>query len=142
MTLPKGVDPEIFGTVRSCFAEALGLDEDEITYDSKVIDELGAESLDFLDIAYRLEQSFKIRIPRGGIEKASRDGLAEGESYEVNGVLTETALVRLADALPEIPRAEFRSGLKVSEVPLLFRVATFYNLVVKLLTDEGRLPAA
>jgi acyl carrier protein len=141
MLLPEGVDQEIFATVRSCFAEALGLDEDEVEYDSKVIDDLGAESLDFLDIAYRLEQAFKIRIPRGGIEKASREGLAEGESYEVNGVLTQHALERLAEALPEVPREEFRPGLKTSEVPLLFRVATFYNLVVQLLRADGRFPA-
>ncbi len=133
MDLPANVDAEIFSTVRACFAEALGLDDDEVEYDSKVIDDLGAESLDLLDIVYRLERAFDIRIPRGGIEKVTREGLEKGEVYEVNGVLTELALDKLAAAMPEVPRDEFRPGLKASEVPFLFRVATFYRLVVNLL---------
>lgn len=130
MSLPHDVDPEIFAVVRSCFAEALGLDEDEVAYDSRVIDDLGAESLDLLDIVYRLERAFDIRIPRGGIERAARDGV-DGE-YEVNGILTDLARERLAEAMPEVPPEEFRPGLKVSEIPLLFRVGTFYRLVVRL----------
>jgi len=137
MDLPSHVDPTTFATVRSCFAEALGLDDDEVEYDSKIIDDLGAESLDLLDIVYRLERAFDIRIPRGGIEKVTREGLEKGDVYEVNGVLTELALEKLAAAMPEVPREEFRPGLKASEVPFLFRVATFYGLVVTLL-EEGK----
>mgnify|MGYP002640003384 CR=1 FL=1 len=133
MDLPSHVDPKTFEIVRSCFAEALGLDDDEVEYDSKVIDDLGAESLDLLDIVYRLERAFDIRIPRGGIEKVTREGLEKGDVYEVNGILTELALEKLSAAMPEVPREEFRPGLKVSEVPFLFRVATFYGLVVSLL---------
>ncbi len=130
--LPADVDSAIFAKVRACFAEALGQEEADIEYHARVIGDLGAESLDFLDIAFRLERSFDIRIPRGGIEATSREGLAEGESYEVNGVLTQAALDRLAVHMPEVPGGEFRLGLKVSEVPTLLRVGTFYNIVVGL----------
>ena len=136
MALPAHVDPVVFTKVRHCFAEALGLDDEDVTYEARVIDDLGAESLDLLDIVYRLERAFGIRIPRGGIEKASREGLEEGESYEVNGILTDKALERLKAAMPEIPPDEFHPGLKVSEIPLTFRVATFYALVVKLLAEQ------
>ena len=132
MALPADVDPQIYAVVVDCFAEALGLDDDEIEFDSKVIDDLGAESLDLLDIVYRLERAFDIRIPRSGIERASREGLEDGESYEVNGILTEKALTRLTAAMPEVPPGEFKPGLKASEIPFLFRVATFYYLVVKI----------
>jgi len=135
MELPAHVDSKVFETVRSCFAEALGLDDDEVEFDSKVIDDLGAESLDMLDIVYRLERAFDIRIPRGGIEKITREGLEKGDVYEVNGVLTDLALEKLAVAMPEVPREEFRPGLKASEVPFLFRVATFYGMVVSLLKE-------
>lgn len=131
-TLPAGVDEAVFEKVQGCIADALGLDADEVTYSARLIGDLGAESLDFLDIAFRLERAFDIRIPRGGIEAASREGLAEGESYEVNGVLTPAALERLAAHMPEVPPAEFRPGLKVSEVPQLMRVGTFYNVVTGL----------
>jgi acyl carrier protein len=132
VSLPAGVDESKFEKVQSCIAEALGLDADEVTWSARLIGDLGAESIDFLDIAYRLERAFGIQIPRGGIEAASKEGLAEGESYEVNGVLTAAARTRLAAHMPEVPPAEFREGLKVSEVATLFRVGTFYNLVVGL----------
>lgn len=137
MSLPAGVDQATFEKVRSCIAEALGLDADEVSYGSRLIGDLGAESLDFLDIAFRLERAFDVRIPRGGIEAASKEGLAEGESYEVNGVLTPAALERLAAHMPEVPREEFKPGLKVSEVSSLMRVGTFYNLVVGLRAAKG-----
>jgi acyl carrier protein len=131
-----GVDEVTFAKVQSCIAEALGLDAEEVTYDARLIGDLGAESLDFLDIAFRLERSFDIRIPRGGIEATSKQGLAEGESYEVGGVLTPAAIDRLKAHMPEVPPAEFKPGLKVSEVPTLFRVGTFYNVVTTLVAQK------
>lgn len=135
MDLPAHVDEKIWEKVRTAFAEALGLDEDEIAYDARVIGDLGAESLDFLDIAFRLERAFDIKIPRGGIEKTAQSGMGD-EAYEVAGVLTPLALEKLAAAMPEIPREEFREGLRTSEVATLFRVATFYNMVVHLLGEK------
>ena len=131
-------DPAIFDKVQDAFAEALGLDLDEVEYDSKIVDDLGAESLDLLDIVFRLERAFDIKIPRGGIESAAKEGLGEGEAYEVNGVLTPLGLEKLAEAMPEVPNAEFREGLKVAEVPLLFRVATFCRLVCHLLEEKSQ----
>ncbi len=132
VSLPAGVDEVVFARVQSCIAEALGLDADEVSYSARLIGDLGAESLDFLDIAFKLERAFDVRIPRGGIEATSKEGLSEGESYEVNGVLTAAALRRLEVHMPEVPPAEFRAGLKVSEVPALMRVGTFYNVVTNL----------
>jgi len=137
MDIPETVDPKIWEKVRTAFAEALGLDEDEVAYDARVIGDLGAESLDFLDIAFRLERAFDIKIPRGGIEKTAQTGMGD-EPYEVAGVLTPLALEKLAEAMPEIPREEFREGLRTSEVATLFRVATFYNLVIHLLAEKAR----
>ena len=117
-------DPTIWRGVRDAFAEALGLDDDEVGLGHVIIGDLGAESLDFLDIAFRLERSFDIRIPRGGIQDAARDGV-QGEVYEVEGVLTPVAIQSLQVALPEIPPGEFRAGVRTSEVPELFGVATF-----------------
>ena len=130
-------DPPVFAKVQACFAEALGLDVEEVGFDRRVLADLGAESLDLLDIAFRLERAFDIRIPRGGIEQNSRQGLAEGEAYEVNGVLTAAALDRLAEMMPEVDRSEFRDGLKVSEVPTLWRVGTFYNISAGLMAQKA-----
>ncbi len=129
------VDPAVWEKVQEAFAEALGLDEDEVEFDSRIIEELGAESLDFLDIAFRLERAFDIKIPRGGIEQAAKD--ESGEAYEVDGVLTPMALARLAEAMPEVPREDFAPGLKATQVAELFRVGTFYNLVMHLINEKA-----
>ncbi len=130
---------EVFTVVRTCFAEALGLDDDEVTLDATVIDDLGAESLDFLDIAFRLEESFGIKIPRGDIQRqAEEDAAAGDEPFEVDGVLTELGLRKLREALPEVPEERFVPGLTVREIPMLFTVETFLNLVIKLLEEKER----
>ena len=134
-TLDQAIS-EIWLGVQGAFCDALGLDDDEVSLDQTVIGELGAESLDFLDIAFRLERCFDIRIPRGGIEDAAREGV-DGEPYEVDGVLTAGAIESLRKALPEVPPEAFFAGLRTSEVPELFRVATFYNLVVRLLAQKN-----
>jgi acyl carrier protein len=132
----QDIDHVVFAKVRTCFADALGLDEDEVLFESKIIDELGAESLDFLDVVFRLERAFSIKIPRGGIEKAAKDGVG-GDDYELNGVLTPLALAKLAEAMPEVPAEEFKPGLRTAEVPSLFRVGTFYRMVVGLMAEQG-----
>lgn len=128
-------ESEVFAKVRECFVEALGVEPEEIRLQAKVIDDLGAESLDLLDIVYRLERAFDIKIPRGNVENQARQSV-EGE-YEVDGVLTELAISRLRAVMPEVADAEFRPGLTVKDVPRLFVVETFHNLVKKLLAEKG-----
>ncbi|MED5373021.1 MAG: phosphopantetheine-binding protein [Myxococcota bacterium] len=130
-------DPAIYAKVQNAIAEALGLDDDEVEADALLMEDLGAESLDFLDIVFRLERAFDIKIPRGGIEAQAKDELGDTGEYEVDGVLTELGLKRLAEAMPEVPAEDFKPGLKSSEIPTLFRVATFYRLVVNLLEEKG-----
>lgn len=132
----SNVDQEVWEKVHQVFQDALELDEDEVLFDSKVIEELDAESIDFLDIAFQLEKSFGIKIPRGGIEKAAREG-SEDEGLNDDGTLTPEALVALKKAMPEVPTDEFVTGLKPTDVPNLFRVGTFYNLVIKLLLEKA-----
>ncbi len=131
------VDDALYEKVQHAIAEALGLDDDEVELDAKLIDDLGAESLDFLDIVFRLERAFDIKIPRGGVESQAREGIEDGVVYEEDGVLTQAGLSKLAEAMPEVPASEFRAGLKTSEIPTLFRVATFYRIVVTLHSEKA-----
>ena len=137
MTRASEVDPQIWAKVQDAFAVALGLEEDEVVPEARLIEDLGAESLDFLDIVFRLERAFDIKIPRGGIDAEAREGMDAGV-YEVDGVLTEMGLVKLAEVMPEVPAEEFREGLRVSEIPDLFRVATFYNIVMVLRAQKAQ----
>jgi len=136
MSTSVQLDPEVWAKVQDAFAVALGLEEDEVVPDARLIEDLGAESLDFLDIVFRLERSFDIKIPRGGIEAEARDDM-EGV-YEVDGVLTADGLAKLAEVMPEVPAEEFVEGLRVSEIPELFRVTTFYNIVSLLLAQKAK----
>jgi acyl carrier protein len=116
------------------FCEALGLDEDEVEPDSTVIDDLGAESLDFLDIAFRLERAFGVKVPRGEIQRSAE--ATAGEEFEVEGKLTEAGAVALREAMPEVDPDAIEEGFLVRDIPRLFTVRTFHNMVLKLIAEK------
>lgn len=126
---------EIFEKVREAFVEALGVDDDEVLPDSKIFDDLGAESLDLLEIVYLLEHEFDIKIPRDGIAEQSKADI-DATDYEVDGVLTKLALDKLRELMPEVPPEELTPGLLSADIPKLFRVQTFVNIVSRLLTEK------
>ncbi|WP_131783551.1 acyl carrier protein [Legionella gresilensis] len=119
----------VYPKVREIIADVLVIDEDEIKLDSRLITDLGAESIDFLDLVFQLEKEFGIKIPRGQLEKNARGALAEDE-FEKGGVLTEQGMQALKDYLTEVPAAYFKPNLKVNEIPMLFTVETFCKLVI------------
>lgn len=125
MTNVEGVYPK----VREIIADVLVIDEDEISLNSRLISDLNAESIDFLDLVFQLEKEFKIKIPRGQLEKNARGQLSEDE-FEKGGVLTEQGLDALKSYLSEVPADAFKANMKVNEIPLLFTVETFCKLVV------------
>ena len=129
------VPEQVFATVQGCFVEALGVEEEEVTMKARVIDDLGAESLDFLDIAFRLERAFDIKIPRGDIERQAQESL-DGDPYEVDGVLTASALNELKELMPEVDPEEFKPGLRTRDIAGLFLVETFYNLCARLVSAQ------
>ncbi len=124
----------VYARVVEEFCEALGLDEDEIEPDSTVIDDLGAESLDFLDIAFRLERAFGVKVPRGEIQRSAE--ATAGEEFEVEGKLTAAGAVALREAMPEVDGSEIEEGLLVRDIPRLFTVRTFHNMVLKLISEK------
>ena len=128
------LDPEIWAKVQDAFAGALGLELDEIEPQHRIIGDLEAESLDFLDIAFRLERAFEIKIPRGGIEKAAQEG---GDGMDEDGRLTAQGVSRLSAEMPEVPSEEIHVGMRITEIPQLFRVMTFYNLVVRIMAAQA-----
>ena len=118
----------VYPKVREIIAEVLVIEEDEVALSSRLIADLGAESIDFLDLVFQLEKEFKIKIPRGQLEKNARGDLPE-EEFEKGGVLTEKGLIALKNYLSEIPADQFKANMKVNEIPMLFTVETFCKLV-------------
>lgn len=119
---------EIVSQLNRCLAETIGINEEEISLNSSIIDDLGADSLDLLDLVFRLEQTFKIRISRGDIETRARETMPE-EDFETDGLLSEKAKKALRKALPEVDSSRFKPNLRKSEIPRLFTVQTFLRLV-------------
>jgi acyl carrier protein len=126
---------ELYGKVLACVADVLAVDAAKITPKASLIDDLGAESLDFLDLVFRLETDYNVKIPRDGIRLVAQDGLAEG--FEQAGVLTPAALERLRLLMPEVAQARLVPGLKAHQIPNLFTVETFVRLVAWRLADLG-----
>jgi acyl carrier protein len=126
---PRDVE-NVYPAVAEIITDALARDRDEIRLDSYLIEDLGAESIDFLDIVFRLEQRFEVQIPRGKLIDDARGELSD-EEFEQEGRLTSAGLARLRAYMTEVPADRFRPGLLLAEIPLLFNVETFCRIVVR-----------
>lgn len=126
---------DVYPKVREIVADVLVIDEDEVSPNSRLIADLGAESIDFLDLVFQLEKEFKIKIPRGQLEKNARGDLSEDE-FEKGGVLTAQGLQALQNYLSEVPADQFKANMKINEIPMLFTVETFGKLVVSALNEQ------
>jgi acyl carrier protein len=120
----------VFSKVAATMADALGCDVEEVKLDASLIDDLGAESIDFLDIVFRLERAFKVKIPRGKIVEEARGDLSEAE-FDQGGVVSDAGLARLKSFLNEVPAERFQSPLKVADIPRLFTTETFCKMVIR-----------
>jgi acyl carrier protein len=129
--------PMVLERIRDCIAEVLLVqDPATIQPDSRLIENLGADSLDFLDLVFRLEEIFEISISKEEVNFFSSIGLS-ADDVPPDGTLPDAALERLRRLMPEVPPEEIQPGLKVSEVPRLVRVQSFLNIVERKLKEKG-----
>ena len=120
----------VFPGVAATMADALGCDTEQMKPDASLIDDLGAESIDFLDIVFRLERAFKVKIPRGKIVEEARGELSEAE-FGQGGFVSAAGFERLRSYLNEVPAERFKSPLKVGDIPSLFTAETFCKMVIR-----------
>ena len=120
----------VYPKVAETMADALGCDVEDIKPDVSLIEGLDAESIDFLDMVFRLERAFKVKIPRGKIVENARGDLPEAE-FEHGGIVTEKGLAQLREYLSEVPAERFKTPMKVADIPRLFTPSTFCKLVVR-----------
>ena len=124
------VSNNIFEKVKDCIAKALQVDAETIEIDSKLISDLGAESIDFLDIVFRLEKDFAIKIPRDDLfpEKVLTD-----PSYVKDGRITPEGLELVKSKLPSVDFTEFEKDPIVAKLPDLFAVRMIVDYIQKRL---------
>jgi acyl carrier protein len=116
---------EIFEKVRTTLVDALGVDEEDVTASSSLRNDLGAESIDLLDIVFRLERNFGIKIPRGELfpENVSDPELTE------NGKLTSKGLAELKAKMPYADLSSFEADPDVEKILDLYTVDTLVQYV-------------
>ena len=126
---------DLLRTVRDVIAEVRGLAPEKVRADSLLMADLGADSLDFLDVVFKLERAFDIQITRGEMERAARGDMSEDE-FAPGGVIGEKGLARLRELMPEAA-SRIKPGLKPAAILTLFSVQTFVGIVRRKL-DEPR----
>lgn len=124
---------EIYTKVTDVMVGALGVDEEEVTPEATINGDLGAESIDILDIVFRLEKEFGIKIPRGDLFPET---LFSSEEYVQGGKLTPAGLTELKVRMPHADLAEFEQNPDVQNVGNLFTVGMICRYV------ESKLSAA
>ncbi len=126
---------EIFAKVKETLVDALGVDEDEVTPEASLVGDLGAESIDFLDISFRLEKNFAIKIPRGELFP-ERDALAD-KSLVQDGVVTPEGIAELRKRMPHADLDHFAADPKVENMSDLFTVKMIVKFLEKKLAGGG-----
>ena len=120
----------VFPEVAKIIADARGCEVEQVKPRVSLINDLGTESIDFVDIVFRLQRTFKIKIPRGKILEDARGSLS-AEQFEQNGVVSDAGVARLRAFLSEVPPERFPTPLLVADIPRLFTPETFCKVVVR-----------
>lgn len=120
----------IFDKVRTVLVDALGVDEDEVQPEARLTSDLGAESIDFLDITFKLEQAFGFKIPQGELFP---DSAAQDPTYVQEGKVTEKGLAEMRRKLPHIDFTEFARDPRLSQVGNIFTVDVLVKYVERKL---------
>ena len=118
---------EVYEEVKEVLIDALGLDDDEVTPKSTLMGDLGAESIDFLDIVFRLEKAFDIKVPREELFPA--EAVLNNPEFVSGGKLTEMGLAELRDKMPHTDLTEFEKDPNVNNIADLFTVDAIVNFV-------------
>ena len=110
---------EVFGKVQEALVDALGVEDDEVTREATMVGDLGAESIDFLDIVFKLEKAFGISIPR---EELFPDDILTNADYVQDGKVTDEGISELKKRLPWADLSKFEDNPRVQDFGNLLTV--------------------
>lgn len=124
---------EIETRIKKVLVDALGVDDDEVTPEASLTADLGAESIDFLDIVFRLEKSFGIKIGQGELFP---ENVAQNPEYVQGGKVTAKGIAELKAKLPHVDFSDFEANPDVNHLGEVFTVDALINFI------DGKLKAA
>lgn len=117
---------EIFDKVKEVLENALGVDAEEVTMDATLIGDLGAESIDFLDISFKLEQEFSIKIDQGELFP---ENLMSDDSLVEDGKLTDKAMDLLKERMPHVDFSKLDQDRRVDQLSEVFTVSSLVDFI-------------
>lgn len=117
---------EIFEKVKHTLVEALSVDEDEVKEDATLMGDLGAESIDFLDIVFRLEKAFGVKISQGELIPSK---ILENPEYVANRKLNAAGLTALKAAMPHADLSGFEQDPDIDKISNVFTVGTIVRFI-------------
>jgi acyl carrier protein len=121
---------DIFAKVRTTLVDALSVDDEQVTPTARLKADLGAESIDFLDIVFRLEKQFGVTIPR---EELFPESIFQGDAaFVANGMVTPVGLAALEKQMPYADLTDFKKDPQLTKVEDLFTV----DLIVRYLASK------
>jgi acyl carrier protein len=120
---------DVDGAVKEAVVEALALDDDEVTPDATLMDDLGAESIDLLDILFRIEKSTGVKIEASDLGDYIQGGIPDDEFSDGDEVISATGAAQLHKVMPQTDPADIEGKLKADEVMTLFTVANLVEMV-------------
>ena len=126
---------QVFEQVREVLVDALGVDEEEVTGKATLMGDLGAESIDFLDIVFRLEKAFDIKIPREELFPA--ETLMNNHALVSNGKLTAKGLAALREKMPHTDISVFQNDPDINKLGDLFTVNSIVNYITSKLNGPS-----
>lgn len=118
---------QIFEQIREVLIDALGVDDDEVTPQATLMADLGAESIDFLDIVFRMEKAFDIKIPREELFPA--EAIVSSEEYVSDGKLTDKGIEELRKRMPHSDLSALEADPDISKIGDLFTVDALVNFI-------------
>jgi acyl carrier protein len=121
---------EVFEKVRDVLVDALGVDDDEVTPEASLTKDLEAESIDFLDIVFKLEQAFGFKIAQGELFP---ENVAQDPEYVQDGRLTDKGLTALKERMPHVDFSNFEQNPEITKVAEVFTVDSVVRFVERKL---------
>jgi acyl carrier protein len=118
---------EIFEKVKDVLVDALSVDDEEVKPEATLMRDLGAESIDFLDIVFRLEKAFEIKVPREELFPA--ENILNSSELVSDGKLTEKGLAELRERLPHTDLTAFEKNPDINKLGDLFTVEAIVNFI-------------
>ncbi len=132
--MPTMTRDEVYTKVQEVLVDALGVDEDEVTPEAILTADLGAESIDFLDIVFKLEQTFGFKIAQGELFP---ENVAQDPRFVKDGKVTPEGLAALRERLPHADFSKFEAKPELTKVAEVFTVDALVNFVERKNARNG-----